>query len=223
MNASNNFSFYTRAETKQFEFRVGDFPRDEYRVVKEVEGKLYASLPNPESTVDAVWPFNGAVEIEPKSAIYRIDINVDDGSGLTATYVGRASSMHARVKVYALMVRRLLALYSGHKVRIDKDPFRYVHYAMARGIEEKRTVVFTYFLVDPPRESWELERLELLEISHLVKSYKSLEDVTRCLNNMPTLTRSGFQLPEGRWRSVQDRLPLKGRSRVAWAHCAHAA
>lgn len=71
--------------------------------------------------------------VGPMPAVYRVELGPP--GALSAWYVGETKGFKGRMRAYGVMIRRLLAMYSGvGPVVIDKDLFRLVQYEFARSI-----------------------------------------------------------------------------------------
>ena len=143
--------------------------------------------------------------VQPTWAIYRVLIR---RSGVTfpEIYVGKTTNMQRRVADYLEMVTRLVARHEQFDVREDKNPYRFVHYAMARAAMLKDEIEIEYYLYDAS-DKWKLERRELLELVALVNwcSSKGIYD-HHCLNALPALTRFTEELSTPRWAEVRNQL-----------------
>jgi len=71
--------------------------------------------------------------VEHRPAVYRVELGPPGAP--SAWYVGETRRFKGRMSEYGIMIRRLLAMYSGaDPVVIDKDLFRLVQYEFARSI-----------------------------------------------------------------------------------------
>lgn len=125
----------------------------------------------------------------------------------TSVYIGKTTSMCRRVADYLEMVRRLRARYRRFAVKEDKNPYRFVHYAIAASAECGGVATIEYYNPQVLSE-WELERLELQDLAAHVNWATTLGVYDfKLLNALPTLKRFAGPLQDSRWATVRLELP----------------
>lgn len=139
--------------------------------------------------------------------IYRFEIQAPQNEAFPLIYIGKAKSLRTRTRQYVEMVRRLIALHAGHEVVVDKDPLRYVHFALAQALIEGVPIRFAYFELPNTTSDQVLAREELLEISMAAVKYlqNGVFDY-QFLNNLDAFARSAHIQLAPEWKRVQDLL-----------------
>jgi hypothetical protein len=139
-------------------------------------------------------------------AIYRL-VTQSNRDGGYQVYIGKTTNMKRRVADYLEMVRRLRARYAGHRVVEDKNPYRYVHYSLAQCAELNQTTSI-HFYTPNITQDWELERIELTDLSHHVQfCLAGMNYDYSCLNSLPSFKRYTGNLASSRWEEVRKDLP----------------
>ena len=142
-----------------------------------------------------------SIPLPDEPGIYKFEI---EAGSLPAFYIGKAKSLRSRMNQYGEMVRALVALHRGYAVRLDKNPYRYVHYALARAVVRSQAISVTYISGSPLDTETIRKREELLVLAKLTHHYDSIgrfQDVLNCWGRFVSIPSS--QLSQ-RWRAVQS-------------------
>lgn len=147
-------------------------------------------------------------KIPDVSGIYKFEID-GESCEYPAIYIGKASSLKARIADYVEMTRRIIGLYHQHPVWTDGNGFRYVHYRLARALLDGKAIKLLYFEASNTLTGQDLARLELLEISHAVMnhhvsvSHVAHPKILNCYDAFRSKVHTGLS-PD--WLAVQNLL-----------------
>jgi len=95
--------------------------------------------------------------IPAQSGIYKFEVNIDTDNFI---YIGKAVDLKKRFAIYLKNVRHLLLIHEGHQTKPSRNPFRCIHYVLAKAAINKQAVNFYYYLSEPGEDIDRLEQID---------------------------------------------------------------
>jgi hypothetical protein len=135
--------------------------------------------------------------IPAQSGIYKFEVNIDTDNFI---YIGKAVDLKKRFAIYLKNVRHLLLIHEGHQTKPSRNPFRCIHYVLAKAAINKQAVNFYYYLSEPGED---IDRLEFKEISLEAAARIQSNRFHSILNEMPALNNMNKEDLSEKWRAVQ--------------------
>lgn len=135
--------------------------------------------------------------IPAQSGIYKFEVNIDTDNFI---YIGKAVDLKKRFAIYLKNVRHLLLIHEGHQTKPSRNPFRCIHYVLAKAAINKQAVNFYYYLSEPGED---IDRLEFKEISLEAVARIQSNRFHSILNEMPALNNMNKEDLSEKWRAVQ--------------------
>ena len=135
--------------------------------------------------------------IPAQSGIYKFEVNIDTDNFI---YIGKAVDLKKRFAIYLKNVRHLLLIHEGHQTKPSRNPFRCIHYVLAKAAINKQAVNFYYYLSEPGED---IDRLEFKEISLEAVARIQANRFHSILNEMPALNNMNKEDLSEKWRAVQ--------------------
>lgn len=87
--------------------------------------------------------------IPAQSGIYKFEVNIDTDNFI---YIGKAVDLKKRFAIYLKNVRHLLLIHEGHQTKPSRNPFRCIHYVLAKAAINKCRIPSDHI----PIRSWPL-------------------------------------------------------------------
>ena len=135
--------------------------------------------------------------IPAQSGIYKFEVNTDSDNLI---YIGKAIDLKSRFAIYLKNVRHLLLIHEGHQTKPSRNPFRCIHYVLAKAAINQHPVNFCYYL---SKSGENIDRLEFKEISLEAVARIQSNRFHSILNEMPALNNMNKEDLSEKWRAVQ--------------------
>ena len=135
--------------------------------------------------------------IPAQSGIYKFEVNTDSDNLI---YIGKAIDLKNRFAIYLKNVRHLLLIHEGYQTKPSRNPFRCIHYVLAKAAINQHPVNFCYYL---SKSGENIDRLEFKEISLEAVARIQANRFHSILNEMPALNNMNKEELSETWRAAQ--------------------